>query len=98
MRIVTYNIQWGKGRDEVVDLDRIARTIESADLIALQEVERHWRHMDHADQVARLSALMPHHHPAFFTAVDFHNPQIPTERQQYGLMVLSRWPILSVRS
>ena len=43
MRIVTYNIQWGKGRDGVVDLDRIARTISSADVIALQEVERHWR-------------------------------------------------------
>jgi endonuclease/exonuclease/phosphatase family metal-dependent hydrolase len=98
MRIVTYNIQWGKGRDGVVDLDRIAHTISSADVIALQEVERHWRDMEHADQVARLSALMPDHHPAFCTAVDFHNPQNPAERRQYGLMVLSRWPILSVRS
>ena len=98
MRIVTYNIQWGKGRDGVVDLDRIAHTISSADVIALQEVERHWRHMEHADQVARLSALMPDHHPAFCTAVDFHNPHNPAERRQYGLMVLSRWPILSVRS
>ena len=25
MKIVTYNIQWGKGLDEKVDLDRIAR-------------------------------------------------------------------------
>jgi len=98
MRIVTYNIQWGKGRDGVVDLDRIAHTISSADVIALQEVERHWRDMEHADQVARLSTLMPDHHPAFCTAVDFHNPQNPAERRQYGLMVLSRWPILSVRS
>ena len=98
MRIVTYNIQWAKGRDGVVDPGRIARTISSADLIALQEVERNWRDMDHADQVARLSALMPDHHPAFCTAVDFHNPRNPAERRQYGLMVLSRWPILSVRS
>jgi endonuclease/exonuclease/phosphatase family metal-dependent hydrolase len=98
MRVVTYNIQWGKGRDGVVDLDRIARTVAGADVIALQEVERHWRDMDHADQVARLSALMPQHHPAFSTAVDFHNPQQPFNRRQYGLMVLSRWPVLSVRS
>ena len=82
MRIVTYNIQWGKGRDGVVDLDRIARTISSADVIALQEVERHWRDMERADQVARLSALMPDHHPAFCTAVDFHNPQNPADRRQ----------------
>lgn len=98
MRIVTYNIQWGKGRDGFVNLDRIARAISDADVIALQEVERHWRDMEHADQVARLSALMPDLYPAFCAAVDFHNSQIPTERRQYGLMVLSRWPILSVRS
>ena len=98
MRIVTYNIQWGKGRDGVVDLDSIARTTFNADVIALQEVERNWRCMDHADQVARMSALLPDHHPAFCAAVDFHNPQRPTIRRQYGMMVLSRWPILSVRS
>lgn len=98
MRVVTYNIQWGKGRDGVVDLDRIARTVGGADVIALQEVERHWREMDHADQVARLSALLPDHHPAFCTAVDFHNATQPGDRRQYGMMVLSRWPILSVRS
>lgn len=98
MRIVTYNIQWGKGRDGSVDLARIARTIEGADVIALQEVERHWREMDHADQPARLSELLPEHHAAYRTAVDFHNPHQPARRRQYGLMLLSRWPILSVRS
>ena len=40
MKIVTYNIQWGKGLDEKVDLDRIARTVADCDVIALQEVER----------------------------------------------------------
>lgn len=98
MQIVTYNIQWGKGRDGVVDLDRIARTVADADVIALQEVERHWRDMPHADQVARLGTLFPDHHAAFCPSVDFHNPVHPAQRRQYGLMVLSRWPILSVRS
>ncbi len=97
MQIVTYNIQWGKGRDGQVDLARIAEIVAPADLIALQEVERHWRPMDHADQVARLAAHLPGHHPAFSTAVDFHDAESPTGRRQYGLMVLSRWPILSVR-
>lgn len=98
MRIVTYNIQWGKGRDGSVDLERIARTVASADVIALQEVERHWRCMEHADQVDSLAALFPGHHPAYCAAVDFHNPGAPQARRQYGLMVLSRWPVLSVRS
>jgi endonuclease/exonuclease/phosphatase family metal-dependent hydrolase len=98
VRVVTYNIQWGKGRDGVVDLDRIARTVAAADVIALQEVERGWRAMAHADEAARLAALLPGHHPAFAAAVDFHDPGRPDGRRQYGLMILSRWPVLSVRS
>ena len=38
MQIVSYNIQFGTGRDEKVDLARIADTVRGADLIALQEV------------------------------------------------------------
>ena len=38
MRIVTCNIQWRKGRDGRVDLERTARTVVSADVIALQEI------------------------------------------------------------
>lgn len=98
MRVVTYNIQWGKGRDGIVDLERVARTVAGADVIALQEVERHWRDMPHADQVARLAELMPGYHPAYCSAVDFHNPRFPAVRRQYGLMVLSRWPLASVRA
>lgn len=37
--LVTYNIQYGLGRDGVYDIARIAGEIESADIIALQEVE-----------------------------------------------------------
>lgn len=103
MRVVTYNIQWGKGRDERVDLDRIARCVRDADVICLQEVERNWRDMDHADQVARLSALLPDHYASFAPSVDIHDaratgPGARVARRQYGLLTLSRWPILSVRS
>ena len=51
MLIATYNIQWGMGQDGIVDLARIARTVGSADIICLQEVERDWRKMPEADQV-----------------------------------------------
>lgn len=104
MLIATYNIQWGKGRDGRVDLARIADTIGMADVVGLQEVERNWRPMEHADQVARLSELLPDRYVYFGPSVDVDASErrgdgtIVNRRRQYGLLVLSRWPILSVRS
>ena len=103
MRVVTYNIQWGLGRDGVVDLARIARTIARADLIALQEVERDWR-PEIGDQVPQLAALFPKHHYVFAAAVDVDGADVAADgrvrnlRRQYGNMILSRWPIASMRS
>lgn len=104
MLVATYNIQWGKGRDERVDLGRIARTVREADVIALQEVERHWRKMDQADQVARLAELLPDRYCLFGPSVDMDSSErrpdgaIANRRRQYGILVLSRWPLLSTRS
>jgi endonuclease/exonuclease/phosphatase family metal-dependent hydrolase len=100
MQIVTYNIQWGKGQDEVVDLSRIARTVAKADVICLQEVECNWREMADSDQVARLAALLPDHYAIFSPTVDLHDHRenATKGRRQYGLMLLSRWPILSTRT
>ena len=39
MRLASYNIQYGKGKDDRFDLDRIVTELGEADLIALQEVE-----------------------------------------------------------
>lgn len=99
MQIVTYNIQWGKGRDEAVDLDRIARTVGGADVICLQEVERNWRDMKHCDQPARLADLLPDHFAVFAPSVDIHDARSTNRqaRRQYGLLTLSRWPILTSR-
>lgn len=103
MLVVTYNIQWGLGRDNVVDLARIARTVAAADLIALQEVERNWR-PETGDQVAQFAALFPRHYWAFGVAVDIDGStlapdgRVQNQRRQYGNLILSRWPIVSVRS
>ena len=103
MLVVSYNIQWGCGRDGVVDLARIARTVESADLIALQEVERNWRQA-HGDEAQQLAELLPNHHWANAPAVDLDGSvvapdgRVRPQRRQYGNMILSRWPIASVRS
>ena len=51
MKIVTYNIQFGCGRDGKVDLDRIIEAVRDADVIALQEVDRYWPRSGDIDQV-----------------------------------------------
>ena len=42
MLLVTYNIQYGTGKDGAVDLSRISSEVVSADVIAMQEVDRFW--------------------------------------------------------
>jgi endonuclease/exonuclease/phosphatase family metal-dependent hydrolase len=104
MLVSTYNIQWGKGRDGVVDLGRIARTVGEADVIGLQEVERNWREMEHADQVQRLAELFPERFLFFAPSLDIDGSsragdgRVVNRRRQYGLMVISRWPVLTARS
>ena len=97
MLIVTYNIQWGKGRDGQIDLGRIAHTVRGADVIALQEVERHWRPQDHPDQAQRLAQLLPGYDWVYGAAVDLSG-ETPGMRRQIGNMVLSRHPIHSTRT
>ena len=53
MRLVTYNVQFGKGRDGRFDLRRIADAVRDADVIALQEVGRHWLRSRHNRPAAR---------------------------------------------
>ncbi len=42
MKLVTYNIQFGRGKYDRFDLARIAKAVNGADIIAMQEVERFW--------------------------------------------------------
>jgi endonuclease/exonuclease/phosphatase family metal-dependent hydrolase len=52
IKIVTYNIQFGLGKDGRFDLERIAAEVDGADVIALQEVERNWQRSGNVDQPA----------------------------------------------
>lgn len=97
VRAVTYNIQWGRGRDGVIDLNRIARTVAEAGIICLQEVERQWRDQDYPDQVQRLAELLQAHDWCYGPAVDLSGGR-RGHRRQLGNMTLSRWPITSVRN
>ncbi|MEE8365158.1 MAG: endonuclease/exonuclease/phosphatase family protein [Gammaproteobacteria bacterium] len=100
MKLVTYNIQYGKGLDGQVDLDRIADEIHGADIIALQEVERFWPRTGNVDQVAELYTHFNDYYWAYGAGVDLHvegsTPQAP-RRRQFGNMLLSRFPLLYSR-
>ena len=103
MKIVTYNIQYGRGKDERFDLGRIAQEIEGADLMALQEVERFWVRSGGVDQPRLIARHFPDHHWAYGPGVDLHPAAaLPGEesagrRRQFGNMLLSRTPLLAIR-
>ncbi len=96
MELVTYNIQYGKGQDGRIDLERIASEVSGADVIALQEVERFWPRSDMADQVEFLAELLHDYYWVFGPGVDVHLPgSTPKSNQrcQFGNMLFSKWPI-----
>lgn len=100
MKFVSYNIQYGFGADGRYDLTRIARAVADADVIALQEVERHWKRSNEDDQPAILSRLLPGHHFVYGPALDMDastrdaDGRLVNRRRQFGTMLLSRLPIV----
>jgi endonuclease/exonuclease/phosphatase family metal-dependent hydrolase len=50
MKLVTYNIRFGLGLDQQIDLGGIAGAVQDAGIIALQEVERFWKRSGMVDQ------------------------------------------------
>ena len=99
MRVVTYNVQFCRGRDDRIDAARIADTIAQADIAGLQEVDRFARRSDDVDQPAAIGERLPEHDWVYGPTVDVLAPDRPpgNRRRQFGNMVLSRWPILSSR-
>ncbi|MGO8656174.1 endonuclease, partial [Rhizobium ruizarguesonis] len=57
MNFASYNIQHGFGLDGRYDLARIARSLEGADVIALQEVTRGFSRNGFADMVADVAGF-----------------------------------------
>jgi endonuclease/exonuclease/phosphatase family metal-dependent hydrolase len=104
MRFVTYNIQFGLGKDCRYDLARIAGEVADADVIALQEVERHWQRSGCVDAPAVLASHLPEHHWVFGANLDMDASyrddagRLVNRRRQFGTMILSRRPIVSSRN
>jgi endonuclease/exonuclease/phosphatase family metal-dependent hydrolase len=100
MRLITWNIQWGKGCDGIVDLSRIvavARSMGDADVYSFQEVSDNFPQLDGGnDQSAELAALLPDHRAVFRPAVETIDDEGNAHR--FGNMTLSRLPVLQVAS
>ena len=104
MRLVTYNIQYGLGKDGRYDLARIAGEVAKADVIALQEVDRFWQRSGMVDAPAALGRHLPEHHWVYGANLDMDadvrdaEGRVVHRRRQFGTMILSRSPILSSRN
>jgi endonuclease/exonuclease/phosphatase family metal-dependent hydrolase len=105
MRLVDWNIQWGRGIDGRVDLARIvaeAKALHDFDVLCLQEVTRGFHEGEQAgglaggpsaDQFAELESLMPG-----TTVIDAIGSDLPPlgngiARRQFGNAIVSRLPV-----
>ena len=99
MQVLSWNIQWCRGMDGVVDPLRIARRIRElgdADLICLQEVTLGCDGLagnSGEDQVAALSAAFPQHSAHYAASFESHAGNVA---RQFGNLILSRRPVQRV--
>ena len=99
MRILSWNIQWGRGIDGRVDLPRIAAVAREfdADVLCLQEVAVNHPDLPGGapmDQVEWLSGLFLGYEAVYGVGSDL--PDQRGGRRQFGNLILSRLPVLQV--
>ena len=102
MKLVTWNVQWCRGVDRIVDPARIvaeARALADFDVLCLQEIADNYpdprlKGSDGDDQFARLAALLPGFTAVPGVAVD--QPGDDGRRRRFGNMILSRLPVRQV--
>jgi endonuclease/exonuclease/phosphatase family metal-dependent hydrolase len=100
MRLITWNIQWGRGCDGRVDLRRIvdeARKLADFDVLCLQEVADNFPALDGSsaeNQFRMLAELLPGY--AAFDGYGIDLPAPDGSRKRFGNMILSRLPVRQV--
>jgi endonuclease/exonuclease/phosphatase family metal-dependent hydrolase len=100
MRLITWNIQWGRGADGRVDLGRVvahAQRFADFDLMCIQEVSAGYPELagcDGSDQFAGLAARLPGYVAIEAAATDAPHPS--GQRRRFGNMLFSRWPVHAV--
>lgn len=100
MKLITWNIQWGRGIDLKVDLPRIARTareLAEFDVLCLQEVAVNFPGLAGSrgeNQVEELSGALPGYSAHFGIATDVDDGR--GGRSRFGNLVFSRLPVIQV--
>ena len=100
MKLITWNIQWCRGCDGLVDPVRIIDTVRQLadfDVLCLQEVSDGFPGLAGSageNQFAILSAQLPDFHAVEGVAVDV--PGAKSRRARFGNLLLSKLPVLAV--
>ena len=101
MKLITWNIQWGRGIDRRVDLERIvatARAIADFDVLCVQEVADNFPALggnDDRDQFAELAKLLPGFQCIEGIGVDAAGEG--GRRRRFGNAIFSRYSVSAVR-
>ncbi|MEU3136434.1 endonuclease/exonuclease/phosphatase family protein [Streptomyces sp. NPDC006854] len=100
LRVATYNIHAGSGMDGVFDLDPQTAELRSleADVIGLQEVDRHWGSRSEWRDLAGELARRLRMHVSFAPIYSLDPAQPGGPRAEYGVAVLSRHRIVGAEN
>ena len=101
MKLLSWNIQWGRGADGVVNLQRTIsaiRTLGDFDVICLQEVVQGWALNAFADQAAEIAdrlnmsvATVKTHILNMLEKTGFRNrTELAVRARESGLVILNR--------
>ena len=99
MRLIDWNIQWGRDADGVVDLPRTiaaARQLGDFDVLCLQEVTRGFGALPGqpgSDQFAALAALLPGYTIVEAIGADLPPAVTGAPRRQFGNALATRLPV-----
>jgi endonuclease/exonuclease/phosphatase family metal-dependent hydrolase len=98
MRLVTWNIQRGRGADGACSLRRVVADLKrlgEIDIFCLQEVSAGYTDLsacDGTNQFVELTRLLPEYTPISGVATDTLGED--GTRRLFGNMIFSRWPVL----
>jgi len=96
LKVMSYNIHHGVGEDNVLDLQRIADLIteKQADVVGIQEVDRHYGARSNFEDQAKVLAEMLGYHYVYGANLDLPPAVDGQDRRQYGTAILSKYPII----
>ncbi len=100
LTVMSYNVHTGIGADGKLDLGRTADAIRAsgAEVIGLQEVDRHWSARSDFEDQARLLADELGMHYFFAPIYSLDPPGAGRPRREFGLAVLSEYPIIDAEN